>query len=313
MRSERPPHTENFPARPAGFLARPASVLGPASVRGPASVPGPGSLLGWGIRLGSIAAAALDLLLPPLCILCSAPVDAPGLLCGSCYGGLTVVGEPCCACCGMPFDLAWHAAEGGLCQRCIDTPPAFERARAALVYDAASRRLVLPFKHGDRIEFATVLARLMSQSGAKLLREADVIVPVPLHRRRLFARKYNQAALLAQALGRMTGRPVVVDALARIAATQSLDGKSAAERSDEVANAFIVRPPRATRLLGRRVLLIDDVMTSGATAAACSQRLLAAGASAVDVLVATRVPEPRRDNDRRRSYRRRRAGNPVSA
>jgi len=256
-------------------------------------------------RLASIAAAALDLLLPPTCMLCPVPVDAPGLLCGTCFGELTSGGEPCCLCCGVPFDLAWHAAEGGLCQRCIDTPPAFERARGALRYDNASRRLVLPFKHGDRIEFAPLLARLMARSGARLLREADVLVPVPLHRRRLFVRRYNQAALLAQALGSMTGRHVLVDALARVTATQNLDGKTAAERRDEVATAFAVRPRRAGRLEGRRVLLIDDVMTSGATAGACSESLLAAGAAAVDVLVAARVPDPWQDPVLRRSYRRR--------
>jgi ComF family protein len=257
-------------------------------------------------RLRSIATAALDLLLPPACVLCSGPVDAPGLLCGSCYGQLTAVGEPCCLCCGVPFDLAWHAAEGGLCQRCIDTPPPFERARGALLYDNGSRLLVLPFKHGDRIEFARILARLMAHAGARLLREADVLVPVPLHRRRLFVRRYNQAALLAQALGSMTGLPVLVDALVRVTATQNLDGRSAAERRDEVATAFAVRPRRVSVLSGRRVLLIDDVMTSGATAGACSESLLAAGAAAVDVLVAARVPDPpQQDPVLRRSYRRR--------
>ncbi len=263
------------------------------------------------LRPGRLVVAALDLLLPPTCILCSAQVDAPGLLCGACFGELSVIGAPYCTCCGVPFELAWHAAEGGLCQGCIDTPPAFEHARAALTYDNASRRLVLPFKHGDRIEFAAVLARFMVQAGAELLRRADIIVPVPLHRRRLFVRRYNQAALLAQTLGRMTGRPVMVDALARVAATRTLDGKSAAERRDEVAGAFAVRPRRANLLQGRRVLLIDDVMTSGATAGACSEELLAAGVTAVDVLVAVRVPDPREKSVPRRAYRRRRPGQPA--
>jgi ComF family protein len=257
-------------------------------------------------RLGSILAAALDLLLPPTCMLCPEPVDAPGLLCGACFGELTAAGEPCCRCCGVPFDLAWHAAEGGLCQRCIDTPPPFEHARAALIYDKASRRLVLPFKHGDRIEFAAILARLMARSGAALLCEADVLVPVPIHRRRLFVRRYNQAALLAQALGAMSGRPVLVDALARVTATQTLDGKTAAERRDEVATAFIVRRRRVSLLQGRRILLIDDVMTSGATAGACGEVLLGAGAASIDVLVAARVPDPWRDPVLPRSFRRRR-------
>lgn len=257
--------------------------------------------------------AALDLLLPPTCILCSVAVDVPGLLCGACFGELSAIGEPCCGCCGVPFELAWHAAEGGLCQRCIDTPPPFEHARAALRYDQASRRLVLPFKHGDRIEFAAVLGRMMAQAGAKLLHEADILVPVPLHWRRLFFRRYNQAALLAQALGHMTGRLAMVDALMRVRATQNLDGKSAAERRDEVGNAFAVRPRRASMLQGRRILLIDDVMTSGATAGACSEVLLAAGAGAVDVLVAVRVPDPREQSVSRRTYWRRRRVTTVPA
>ena len=253
-----------------------------------------------------VAVAALDLLLPPTCIICSGPVDAPGLLCGGCFSELEMIGEPCCLCCGAPFELAWHAIEGGLCQRCLDTPPPFERARAALRYDDASRRLVLPFKHGDRTENAVVLARLMAGAGRTLLCESDVIVPVPLHRRRLFVRRYNQAALLCRALGRIAGRPVMEDALARVTATHNLDGKSAAERREEVAGAFAVRSRRAAALAGRRVLLIDDVMTSGATAAACAACLLEAGARAVDVLVATRVPDPRQQNPGRRRRARRR-------
>jgi ComF family protein len=268
------------------------------------------SVLGW-LPVGRIATAALDLLLPPTCVLCPEPVDVPGLLCGACFGELSTIGEPCCGCCGAPFELAWHAVEGDLCQRCVDVPPPFHRARAALNYDKASRRLVLPFKHGDRTEFAVILARLMARAGAKLLLEADVLVPVPLHRHRLFVRRYNQAALLAQALGRMplgrgSGRRVVLDALVRRRVTESLGGKSVAERREEVAGAFSVRPRRMNEVEGRRVLLIDDVMTSGATVAACTECLLEAGASAVDVLVAVRVPDPRSDRDARR-WRRSRA------
>ena len=258
-----------------------------------------------GFRPTRLAAAVLDLLLPPTCLLCSVQVDAPGLLCGACFGELNLAGEPCCLCCGRPFELAWHAAEGGLCQNCLDTPPPFERARAALTYDAAARRLLLPFKHGDRIELATVLARMMARAGGGLTREADVLVPVPLHRRRLFVRRYNQSALLARCLGRMVGRPVLPDGLARSRATASLGGKSAAERRDEVAGAFSVRPRRARSIEGRRVLLIDDVMTSGATCAACAESLLAVGAAAGDVLVAARVPDPRLDDGARPRFRRR--------
>jgi ComF family protein len=258
-----------------------------------------------------IAAAAFDLLLPPTCVLCSTPVDKPGLLCGACFGALNTVGEPCCQCCGSPFELAWHAAEGGFCQRCLDAPPPFERARAALTYDKASRRLILPFKHGDRIEFAAILATLMARAGAILLREADFLVPIPLHRRRLFVRRYNQAALLAQALGRMTGRAALVDALIRLHATHNLDGRSAADRRDEVAGAFAVRARRAGQVEGRRILLIDDVLTSGATTSACAETLLTAGAASVDVLVAARVPDPRLNPARRRFHRRRKRPGPA--
>lgn len=256
-------------------------------------------------RPARIAAAALDLLLPPTCVTCDTATDEAGLLCAACHGALTIIGDPCCACCGAPFELDWHAAEGNLCQQCLDTPPPFQRARAALVYDRASRRLILPFKHADRIEFAPILARLMALVGRPLLAEADILVPVPLHRRRLFFRRYNQSALLARCLGRLAGRAILLDALRRTSATASLGGKSAAERRDEVADAFVVRARRSAALTGRRVLLIDDVMTSGATASACAETLLRAGAAAVDVLVAVRVPDPRQKLSRGR-YRPRR-------
>jgi ComF family protein len=174
-----------------------------------------------------------------------------------------------------------------------------------LTYDKGSRRLVLPFKHGGRVELAATLARLMARAGTELCRGADVLVPVPLHRRRLFVRRYNQSALLAEALSGLTGRPALVDALMRSHATQKLGGKSAAERREEVAGVFAVRPWCVKLLEGRRILLIDDVMTSGATAAACAESLLAAGVLAVDVLVATRVPDPRLDSGTRRRRRRR--------
>jgi len=133
----------------------------------------------------------------------------------------------------------------------------------------------------------------MARAGAALLREADLLVPVPLHRARLFRRRYNQAALLAKAVGRIAERPCLPDALVRVRATASLGEKSAAERAAEVAGAFAVRPSRAARLLDKRVLLVDDVVTSGATANVCAEVLLAAGVSSVDVLAAARVPDPR--------------------
>lgn len=180
-----------------------------------------------------------------------------------------------------------------LCPQCRAEPPPWGAARAAFLYDAHSRRTILPLKHNDRPELAQALAGLMARAGGGLLATAEVLVPVPLHLTRLRHRRYNQAALLAQALGRRADRPVLVDALARMRATRALGVLSAEARAVTVAGVFSVRPRHVVRIEGRRVLLIDDVLTSGATAGACTRALLAGGAAAVDVLVAARVPDPR--------------------
>ena len=198
----------------------------------------------------------------------------------------------------MPFATA---AWGGLdlnCPVCDDNPPVFHQARAALRYDEQGRQLILPLKHADRVELAQVLAPMMARAGTALLSRAAALVPVPLHRRRLFQRKYNQAALLAIAVGRLAGRRVLPDALIRTRRTSPLEDKTPQERKREVAGSFQVRPSRRQLLAGQRLLLIDDVMTSGATAGACASALLEAGAEAVDVLVAARVPDPRLEHDR---------------
>lgn len=163
-----------------------------------------------------------------------------------------------------------------------------------MLYDERSRRIILPLKHADRPELATALGGLMARAGAALLDEADLLVPVPLHPARLRARRYNQAALLAQAIGRRRGIPVAVDALVRLIATPPLGELSALRRAEVTADAFALRRGRGHRISGRCVVLIDDVLTSGATSGACTRTLLAAGATQVDVLVAARVPDPRR-------------------
>jgi ComF family protein len=233
----------------------------------------------------------LDLLLPAECPSCDEPVEAPGQLCPACFRRTSFVTEPCCDKCGLPFAHAGQGGEGRVCRRCQAYPPPWGRARAALSYDEQTRRLVLPFKYADRTDLASVLAPMMARAGAALLREADLLVPVPLHRRRLLARGYNQAALLASALARASGLAVALDALRRVRATVPLGGLEA--RSRTVEGAFAVHPRRAALLVERRVLLIDDVLTSGATCSACVEVLLEAGAAGVDVLVAARVPDPR--------------------
>ena len=247
------------------------------------------------LAAGATAAgrATLDLLLPPQCICCDAPVSRPGQFCAACFRVTAFISAPYCARCGVPFGNVGQGGLHQLCPSCEADPPHFGQARAALRYDLQGRRLILPFKHADRPELAAVLAPMMARAGAALLARAELLVPVPLHRLRLFRRRYNQAALLAQALSRTSRVPAAVDALQRRRATASLGEKSAEERAETVRDAFAIRPSRAGLVRGRHVLLIDDVMTSGATANACAETLLAAGASGVDVLVAARVPDPR--------------------
>ncbi|PPQ29650.1 ComF family protein [Rhodopila globiformis] len=236
---------------------------------------------------------ALDFLLPPRCPACDEPVEIHGQLCPRCFGRTGFVGPPLCLRCGVPFASAGQGGDEALCPACREHPPLFRQARAALRYDEHARRLILPLKHADRLELAPVLAPMLARAGQDLLARADVLVPVPLHRRRLFHRKYNQAAVLALAVGRLADRPVLPDGLRRTRPTAPLEHKSPGERERELANAVAVRPARRLRIAGQTVLLVDDVMTSGATANACAAALLAAGARAVDVLVAARVPDPR--------------------
>jgi ComF family protein len=166
-------------------------------------------------------------------------------------------------------------------------------ARAALRYDAGAQALILPLKYADRTAHAGLLARQMARAGAALLARADLVAPVPLHWRRLLGRRYNQAALLSWRLARIGGRPHAPMLLRRARATPPLGERGAADRAAVLEGAFALGRGAARRIAGRRVLLVDDVMTSGSTAEACARVLLAGGAAAVDVLAAARVPDPR--------------------
>jgi len=243
--------------------------------------------------LTELGRSTLDLLVPSHCPFCDEIVDAEGLFCARCFRQVEFVTDPVCAICGVMFSYAGQAGAGSCCSVCLANSPAFSGTRAAFRYDTHARKLILQLKHADRIEFSRILAFHMTRVGSAQLREAQFLVPVPLSRRRLFQRRYNQAALLASAISRATGVMVLPDGLVRRRATQPLGHKTAAERHAVLRDAFAVNPRRMRDIAGRRVVLIDDVMTSGATANGCAVALKAAGAVSVTVLVAARVPDPR--------------------
>ncbi|MEO1192712.1 MAG: ComF family protein [Pseudomonadota bacterium] len=239
---------------------------------------------------GALARAGrflLDTLLPPRCFSCGVVVPSDAALCSSCWSALTFLGEPCCESCGLPFP--YDQGPGARCAACLADPPGYSRARAALLYDEASRRLILPFKHGDRLEAARPFALWMKTAGWRSLETADLLVPIPLHRWRLWRRRYNQAALLAQALSRETGVPVALSALHRVKATASQGRLSRSARKRNLAGAFALAPGAEAQLAGRRLLLIDDVMTSGATLDAAAAVLSRAKPQSLEVLTLARV------------------------
>jgi len=227
----------------------------------------------------------LDVLFPPRCLKCGGSVARSGALCSACWSGITFIAPPFCATCGLPFD--YDAGPDALCGPCSAEAPPFDRARAVFVYDDDSRDLVLTFKHADRTQAAPAFAEWLARAGDDLLAEAELIAPVPLHRRRLFARRYNQSGLLARNLARQAPGRFAPDLLVRRRATPYQRRMNAAARRRNVRGAFTVRLPAAVE--GRRVLLIDDVYTTGATVAECTRTLTRAGAKAVDVLTLARV------------------------
>jgi ComF family protein len=232
----------------------------------------------------------LDAVLPPLCPACRKPVADDGGLCPGCWSQLSFITPPYCERLGIPF--AYDPGPGVLSMQAIADPPAYERARAAVRYDDIARTLVHALKYGDRLDLAPTLGRWMVQAGGTVLVDADALVPVPLHWRRLWTRRFNQSAALAEVIAARAKLPVA-HVLTRVKATRQQVGLTASERTLNVQGAFRVREEARADVKGRRLVLIDDVLTSGATIDACSRALLRAGAAAVDVLIFARVVDGR--------------------
>ena len=246
-------------------------------------------------RLAGFGSTVLDVVLPPRCLACGDTVMRQGSLCGPCWGGLRFISAPLCACCGLPFEVdpgPESDGSGVLCGACVRRQPTFDSARSVMVYDDGSRDLVLGFKHGDQTHGAPAFAAWLQRVGSGLLAEADLIAPVPLHRWRLVKRRYNQAALLANALGRLGEVPVIPDLLVRRRRTRSQGGLDRDARARNVRAAFAVGRRHAGATAGKRIILVDDVLTTGATVEECAKVLKRAGAAHVGVLTLARVARP---------------------
>lgn len=231
-----------------------------------------------------------NILLPPLCIVCRVPIGTNGLVCGSCFAGIDFIVPPLCTRLGVP--LPYDTGAPYLSAAALASPPPYDSARAVARYSQTMRDLIQGFKYGDRQEGLRLFARWLARAGKDILAGADVIVPVPLYRSRLWARRFNQSALLAQALAGQSGVPADCGSLRRTRRTISQVGLSATQRKRNVAGAFKIAPSRRQTIEGKAVVLIDDVITTGATVEACTRVLKRTGAVRVDVLALARAVDP---------------------
>src|SRR6185312_8393572 len=219
---------------------------------------------------------ALDVALPPLCPSCREPLGDGHGLCAGCWAKLSFIEPPFCARLGIPF--VYDPGPGLLSMEAIANPPAYDRARAAVRYDDVARALVHRLKYGDRLDLAPTMGRWMARAGRELLAGADALVPVPLHWRRLWARRFNQSAALAGIISESSGVPVLHETLRRVRATPQQVGLDKGQRAVNVQGACKVAAERRADVAGRRLILVDDVLTSGATVDTCARALLRAGA-----------------------------------
>lgn len=233
-------------------------------------------------------APVVDLVFPPRCPLCGEALAAQGGLCSACWSGLAIPGEPCCETCQRPLPQREGAGEHLVCAACLAHPPRHGGIYAATLYNDTARKLVLAFKHGRRVGLAGLLGRLIAARLPALAGEW-VLVPVPLHRWRLWTRGFNQSALIACEIAHRTGHRLVVDGLVRVKKTPALGGLGRAARARTLSGAIAVNPAQAAALRGANVLLVDDVLTSGATTDACIAALKRAGAREVRITCFSRV------------------------
>jgi ComF family protein len=265
----------------------PPSTISPSREADAAPVPSFRARLGDAVR--ALGKRLIETAYPPQCIACDAATADAHALCPACWSGIRFITKPCCARLGTPFAHDFGAEM--LSPAAIADPPRFDVARAVALHDGAARDLVSRFKYGERLDLVRLMARMMVASGGEVLATADCLVPVPMHRLRLFRRRYNQAALLANEIGRLSGTRVEVDALQRVKRTPQQVGLNRAERRANLAGAFRISEAARARVAGRHVVLIDDVRTTGSTLNACAHILRKAGATRIDALTFTLVPE----------------------
>ena len=241
-----------------------------------------------GRGLTSLGRGLADLILPPMAHDSREATAAAGLTADA-WSRVIFLEDPVCDGCGAAFEYDGGDFASDRCAACIALPYAFARARAACIYDAASRGLILKFKHGDQQQFASLFARWLGRAAAPLIKDCDAVVPVPLHPSRLLARRFNQAAEIARPMARAARRDYLPDALIRARATETQGGRSLRGRKLNMKSAFATTEAGVMKVRGRRILLVDDVLTTGATAEACARALLDAGARTVDLAVIARV------------------------
>ncbi|ESQ92966.1 hypothetical protein ABAC460_01575 [Asticcacaulis sp. AC460] len=245
--------------------------------------------LSWA-HVSGVARQAMDLVFPPHGLGETEEADAGGIgMEAGRWSRIRFLDRDGCDMCARPFDGGLHLGVDGRCSACESDPFPFSRGRAACLYSEASKGVILGFKHGDRLDARPMLTRWLERAAADILSDCDIVAPVPLHWQRLLERRYNQAAELARPLARRFGKQYLPDGLKRVQMTKSQGHASAQMRWDNVRKAFAVSPSGAKAVAGKRVVLIDDVFTTGATLKACARELLTAGATQVDVAVLARA------------------------